>query len=82
MAASQEDISAWFDRGVKSHATHMIVVCDTFSYNDYPVYVGSGESVHECVRGIGEQEMQKVMEVYNLKIPKQTQLDEPRSFNY
>jgi len=82
MAASQQDISLWFDRGVESNATHLIVVCDTFSYDDYPVYVGVRENVHERIREIGTQEMQRVMEVYNLKLPKQPQLDEVRSFNY
>jgi len=82
MAASQQDISLWFDRGVESNATHLIVVCDTFSYDDYPVYVGAEENVHERIREIGTQEMQRVMEVYNLKLPKQPQLDEVRSFNY
>ncbi|HTQ85410.1 MAG TPA: hypothetical protein VMI93_04305 [Candidatus Solibacter sp.] len=82
MAASQQDISLWFDRGVESNATHLIVVCDTFSYDDYPVYVGAEENVHQCIREIGTQEMQRVMEVYNLKLPKQPQLDEVRSFNY
>jgi len=82
MAATQQDISLWFDRGVESHATHMIVVCDTFSYDDYPVYVGPQEDVHECIREIGTQEMQRIMEVYNLKLPKQPQLDEARSINY
>jgi len=46
------------------------------------VYVGAEENVHQCIREIGTQEMQRVMEVYNLKLPKQPQLDEVRSFNY
>lgn len=32
MGTTQQEISEWFDRGVKEGATHMIVVCDTFDY--------------------------------------------------
>lgn len=36
---SRNDISSWFDSGIQLGATHMIVVCDTYDYDDYPVYV-------------------------------------------
>jgi hypothetical protein len=32
MATTKEDISQWFDEGVKKGATHMLVVTDTFDY--------------------------------------------------
>jgi hypothetical protein len=38
MAATKDDLSNWFDDGVSAKATHMIVVCDTFNYDDYPVF--------------------------------------------
>ena len=36
---SRQQIGEWFDAGVKHGAGHMLVVCDEFSYEDYPVYV-------------------------------------------
>ena len=33
------DIGEWFDDGVELGASHMIIVCDTFDHEDYPVYV-------------------------------------------
>ena len=79
---TQYDIQKWFERGISEGATHLIVVCDTFDYEDYPVFVMPGESVREKVSEYDGKEMQKVMEVYNLKMDMQSQLNEHRSFNY
>lgn len=49
MAASKEDISWWYDEGVKAGATHLIVVCDTYDHEDYPVYCSSPEDLPEAV---------------------------------
>jgi hypothetical protein len=49
MAATYERISGWFDRGVAQGATHLVVVCDTFDYEDYPVFVKPGEDAREVV---------------------------------
>ena len=53
-----EMIREWFNRGIELGATHLIVACDTFDYEDYPVYVKlvpkqepeSPEDSHEQVR--------------------------------
>ena len=52
MPATRDEILAWFDRGAALGATHMIVVCDTFSYEDYPVFVMPGEDVHRARKGM------------------------------
>jgi hypothetical protein len=78
---TQNEISQWFDRGVKKGATHMIVVCDTFDYEDYPVYVFPEDDVDKLYDTHNEN-MQKVMEVYNLKMNKDVQLKECRAFNF
>ena len=41
MAATKDEISSWFDRGVAQKATHMIVVCDTLDHEDYPCFASS-----------------------------------------
>lgn len=85
-------ISGWFDEGVVKGATHMIVVCDTFDWSDYPVYVMPGEDARTKSFQYGsddgsglprdERNMQKVMEVYSLALPKDAQLLERRAFHY
>ena len=78
MSTTRADLSRWFDAGVEQGATHMIVVCDTFDWSDYPVYVAKNENVREKAR----ENMQKVMEVYSLTKDKTAQLGEHRAFNY
>ena len=39
MAVSKEEFNRWVENGREKGATHMISVCDTFDWDDYPVYV-------------------------------------------
>lgn len=82
MGTTRQDINKWFDEGVKKKATHMIVVCDTFDHEDYPVYVKKDEKVREVYDKYNGPNMQRVMEVYSLSKPKKTQLDEERAFHF
>lgn len=82
MAASKKDIRRWFIEGKKQGAPHMIVVCDTFDYNDYPVYVESGEDVREEYKKFNGPNMQQVMEVYSLNQDMTSQLNEYRAFHF
>lgn len=82
MGTTKEEISTWFDAGVALGATHMIVACDTFDHEDYPVYVKFGEDVHEKYKEYNGQDMQRVMEVYSLRLPKDGQLAEFRAFHF
>ena len=79
---TQDDIRGWFERGQEQKATHMIVVCDTFSYEDYPVYVSESEDVRKKVDEYKGKNMQKIMEVYNLSMDVEEQMSQGRSFNY
>lgn len=68
------EIDDWFERGVKHRATHLIVVCDTFDHEDYPVYAMSDEDClvkHKSHNGLN---MQRVMEVYDLRADKAEQM--------
>lgn len=77
------DISRWFDEGVDKKATHMIVVCDTFDWEDYPVYVMPGQDAKAVAdKYASGDNMQRLMEVYDLKLSKAAQLGEARSFHY
>lgn len=92
MATSQSDIRGWFKQGKKFGATHVIVVCDTYDWEDYPVYVfkdaapesvrgrvGSARKIYEEFNG---KEMQKVMEVYSLNRDIESQLAEHRALHF
>jgi hypothetical protein len=81
MAATAEDIKRWFNDGKKQGATHMIVVCDTFDWDDYPVYVMPGKDVREEEKRF-HGNMQQVMEVYSFKRSWKEQSNGGRVFNY
>lgn len=81
MVASLSDISEWFDSGKKSGHHYMIIVCDTFDWEDYPVYTGEVDFWTKYGKFVSGAEMQKVMEVYNLKLDKMEQLNQDRVFN-
>lgn len=82
MAASREDISGWFDRAKAKGATHMLVVCDTFDWDDYPVEVMPGQDVRKIAEQHNGPNMTKLMEVYALHADKTEQMNKRRCFNY
>lgn len=82
MGTSRETISRWFDAGKDADFTHMIVVCDTYDYEDYPVYVDRDEDVRDKFREFNGVNMQRVMEVYSFKVDKDIQMSETRAFHY
>lgn len=83
MSTTIQDLQEWFDRGVKEKATHMIVVCDTFDHEDYPVFVKPTENVHDVAKQYNNTNMQRIMEVYNLRMSKEEQFSSrARVFNY
>lgn len=66
MAATLEDVNRWIETGKKEGATHLISVCDTFDWEDYPVYVMPHEDVVERTAYYRAYSMQKVNEVIKL----------------
>lgn len=86
MAATKEDIIRWVREGAKKKgATHVLIVCDTFDYEDYSVVVLKGQDVREVANANNGPNMTRLMEVYSLT-DKHT-LDEQfaqagRVFNY
>jgi hypothetical protein len=83
MAASLSEIKGWFDEGVAAGDTHMIVVCDDFDFDDYPVFVHPTEDVHVREENYNKASMQRVMEVYVLDpARKDAQMMERRAHNY
>ena len=74
-------ISEWFDQAAAEKATHMVIVVDTFSYEDYPVNVPVGTDVKDVIAKYDGLNMQRVMEVYMMSLDKDKQLDETRAYH-
>lgn len=77
--ATKQDIKEWFIEGVGKF-THMLIICDTYDWDDYPLYCISANEARLKMASPGE--MQRVMEVYNLSTDMEKQLEEHRSFNF
>jgi hypothetical protein len=82
MGTTREDIRRWLKEGKPKGATHMIVMCDTFDYDDYPVYIGPCQNIRSEVNKRNGRNMQKVMEVYSYNHDLEDQLTEHRAFHY
>lgn len=83
MTTTRDDIRAWLSEGKRKGATHVIILCDTFDYCDYPVYVMPGQNAREvadaqCKNGA----MTRVMECYSLALPIEAQLNEFRASHW
>jgi hypothetical protein len=82
MATEQSDIQRWLERGKENGSTHLIVVCDTFDHEDFPVFVEPGQDVYKVEKEHNGINMERVMEVYNISMDWESQLNQYRSFNY
>jgi hypothetical protein len=78
-AARKSDISKWFDSGVIKKHDRMIIVCDTYNNEDYFVFLEDDDFWDEIPKYLSN--MQKVMEVYDLKMSKEFQMAEFRAFH-
>lgn len=67
MAASKKDVDFWIEEAKRRGATHIISVCDTFDYSDYPVYVMPGENVSMIKDKYASENMQRVNEVIKIE---------------
>jgi hypothetical protein len=70
-------IYEWFNTGVSLNRDRMLVVCDGFSHEDYPVWLNDAnfwEQYPTYTKG-----MQTVMEVYDLHAAPGPQLQEDRA---
>ena len=65
MAATREDVDRWIKTAKKMKAKYIVSVCDTFDYDDYPVYVMPSENL-ENVKSAHSINMQRVNEVITI----------------
>jgi hypothetical protein len=66
MPATLKIRQEWIERGKEQKATHLFVVCDTFSYEDYPVFVNGMREYAEAYKRYNMVNMQRIMEVIDL----------------
>lgn len=57
----------WIEQGKKLKATHIIVVCDTFDYDDYPVFVRNHAQLASIKKLYASKDMQRIMEIIDIR---------------
>jgi hypothetical protein len=68
MAASREDIRNWFQRAEKEGDKYMIIVCDTFDHDDYPIFCKDAVTCMNEYDDHNGKNMQRIMEVYDISL--------------
>jgi len=66
MAATREDVDRWIKTAKERGAKYIISVCDTFDYDDYPVYVMPDENLEERKKDFNGENMQRINEVITI----------------
>lgn len=77
---TKQDITEWWSWRPEG-ATHMLVVCDTFSHEDYPAYVKGTPIQGQIDQFDKGGNMQRVIEVYSAALPFEDQLNEVRAWH-
>ena len=74
---TRTEIETWFDTGAQNGKKNMLIICDKFDHEDYPVCTLTAA---ECMAKYNYPgEMQRVMEVYDLTADKAQQMKEMRT---
>lgn len=68
------EIGSWFDKGVIQGYTHLIVVEDTYEYENFPVYAKCDEDAIKLFKRSNEISLQRVTGVYDLRVGKAKQM--------
>jgi len=71
---TKQTISEWYDKGVEDGHIFMFIMCDTYDWEDYPKYASTLEDAYIIYTNFPSN-MQKIMEIYDLRKDKQKQLN-------
>lgn len=82
MTTTKEDIVKWLKMAKEEgNISYVIIVCDTYDWNDYPVNVKVGQDIEKIMKKYNGINMQKIMEIYNLDMDIEQQLSEHRAYH-
>lgn len=63
---SRSQVKEWYDTGVEKGYTYVVVVCDCFDYEDFPVYCTNSRQMRQKVDYYNRMELHRVMDVLDL----------------
>jgi hypothetical protein len=78
MTTSKNTIRNWLARGKEKGASHVVVMCDTWDWTDYPAFAMPGQDPQEEAKK-ADGGMAKIMECYDLGMDIDAQMNEHRA---
>jgi len=66
MTATRGDVNRWIETAKKNGDNYIISVCDTFDYDDYPIYCKSKGTAKEQFEEHNGHNMQRVNEIIRI----------------
>ena len=79
MSTTKDDIKRWLNTAKEEGNNYLLVACDTFDYDDYPLYFKFFDNLKYKFNH--PSSMEKFMECYDLSLNWESQLNEPRSWH-
>jgi len=76
------ELRAQFELGKRNGCSYLVMVCDQFEWEDYPVYVDADEDIFDCISYYRHSPMQQIMGVYDLNQDRDEQLNSPCNFRH
>jgi protoheme ferro-lyase len=76
---SIQDIVEWLEEGKEDRHRWLLVVCDSFSHENYPVYADTAKEFYEQYDKYDGKNMQRIMESYDISADWKPQLAQVRS---
>ena len=68
MTATREEVDGWISTARKNGDEYIISVCDTFDWEDYPIFCEDAEMVNQRIPDVDVKNMQRINEI--IKVPK------------
>ncbi|NMC57926.1 MAG: hypothetical protein GYA51_00815 [Candidatus Methanofastidiosa archaeon] len=66
MAASREDVDSWIELAKSTKHKYIISVCDTFEWDDYPVFCKNKKELQKQFPKYNGENMQRVNEIIRI----------------
>jgi hypothetical protein len=67
MAANRNEVDEWIDTARKDKMKFIISVCDTYDWEDYPVYCKDKKELLEVYNNYDRVNMQKINEIIQVE---------------
>ena len=66
MAATRQDVDRWIEEAKKNNQPFIISVCDTFDYDDYPIFCKTINELKERYKDVNGVNMQRINEIIKI----------------